>query len=189
MAERDHVDFILDQWSRERPDLDYSPAGVIGRISRLAREIEERLEPTYASPGLDGGWFDVLATLRRAGPPYHKRPSDFANALMLTSSGATKRLDRLEDAGLITRQPDSSDRRVVLIALTDKGRNLVDEAVADHVANEHRILGTLTKAEQRQLADLLRKLQLGLPPISDENEGPSPSAAIVAERRPLTENQ
>ena len=163
MPAQDQVDIILEQWRRELPDLDYSPAGVIGRISRLARELEERLEPVYAAHGLDGGWFDVLATLRRAGPPYRLRPTDFANALMLTSSGATKRLDRLEAAGLITREPDPTDRRGILIALTDRGRAVVEEAVAEHVANEHRILGGLTKAEQRQLADLLRTLQLSLP--------------------------
>jgi DNA-binding MarR family transcriptional regulator len=141
--------------------------GVIGRISRLAREIEQRLAPVYAEHGLDGGWFDVLATLRRAGPPYRLRPTDFANALMLTSSGATKRLDRLEEAGYLTRQPDPSDRRGILITLTAKGRKLVDKAVTDHVANEQRILARLTKTEQRELAGLLRKLQLGLPPLED----------------------
>jgi DNA-binding MarR family transcriptional regulator len=165
MTDRDGVDLILDQWRRERPDLDRSPMGVIGRISRLAREVEQRLEPTYAGHGLDGGWFDVLATLRRVGPPYRLRPTDLANALMLTSSGATKRLDRLEEAGFIVRLADPRDRRGALITLTPKGRKLVDKAVGDHVANEHRILAKLTKAEQRELAGLLRKLQLGLPPL------------------------
>jgi DNA-binding MarR family transcriptional regulator len=170
MAENDGVDLILEQWRRERPDLDTSPMGVIGRISRLSRELEQRLEPVYADHGLEPGWFDVLATLRRHGPPYELRPTDFATALMLTSSGATKRLDRLEEAGLIVRRPDPADRRGILIALTPKGRRLVDAAVADHVANEHRILGRLTKAEQRQLAVLLRKLQLGLPPARTAGE-------------------
>jgi DNA-binding MarR family transcriptional regulator len=168
MVDRDGVDLILEQWRRERPDLDRSPMGVIGRISRLAREVEQRLEPVYADHGLDGGWFDVLATLRRVGPPYRLRPTDLANALMLTSSGATKRLDRLEAAGFITRLADPADRRGILIALTPKGRMLVDKAVVDHVANEQRIVEKLTRAEQRQLAGLLRKLQLGLPPLDGQ---------------------
>ena len=103
MAERDGVDVILEQWRRERPELDPSPIGVIGRISRLARELEQRLEPVYRAHGLEPGWHDVLATLRRNGPPYQLRPTDFSGQLMLTSSGTTKRLDRLEQAGLITR--------------------------------------------------------------------------------------
>src|SRR5947207_2805604 len=126
MAERDGVDEILDQWRRERPDLDSSPIGVIGRISRLARELEAQLEPVYRERGLEPGWHDVLATLRRSGPPYTVRPSEFSGALMLTSSGTTKRLDRLERAGLITRAPDPADRRGILIALTDEGRCLID---------------------------------------------------------------
>jgi DNA-binding MarR family transcriptional regulator len=160
----DGVDAILEQWRRERPDLDTSPIGVIGRISRLSREIERRLEPVYAASGLEPGWYDVLATLRRAGPPYQLRPTDFAASLMLTSSGTTKRLDRLEAAGHITRQPDPSDRRGVLITLTPAGRRLVDEAASAHLANERRILAGLTAAEQHQLAGLLRKLNLTLSP-------------------------
>jgi DNA-binding MarR family transcriptional regulator len=164
VAERDGVDLILEQWQRERPDLDASPIGVIGRISRLARELEQRLEPVYAEQGLEPGWYDVLATLRRSGPPYRLRPSEFTGALMLTSSGTTKRLDRLEQAGLVARTPDPHDRRGTLITLTAAGRELVDAASDAHLANEHRLLEALTDGERQRLADLLRKLLLGLPP-------------------------
>ena len=164
MTERDGVDLIVEQWRRERPDLDPSPIGVVGRVSRLARELEQRLEPVYREHGLEPGWHDVLATLRRSGPPYRLRPTDFAGALMLTSSGTTKRLDRLEQAGLITRAPDPDDRRGTLITLTAAGIALIDSVTAAHLANERRLLEALTDAEQSRLADLLRKLQLGLPP-------------------------
>jgi DNA-binding MarR family transcriptional regulator len=158
----DGVDLILEQWRRERPDLDPSPIGVIGRISRLARELEQRLEVVYREHGLEPGWHDVLATLRRSGPPYRLRPSEFTGALMLTSSGTTKRLDRLEQAGLITRAPDPDDRRGTQIALTPAGRQLIDDVTAAHLDNERELLSSLTAAEQQQLADLLRKLRLGL---------------------------
>jgi DNA-binding MarR family transcriptional regulator len=163
MTDTDGVDAILEQWQRERPDLDTSPIAVIGRISRLSREIERRLETVYAANGLEPGWYDVLATLRRAGPPYRLRPTDLAATLMLTTSGTTKRLDRLEAAGHLTREPDPADRRGVLITLTPLGRRLVDAAAAKHLANERRILSGLTAAEQRQLAGLLRKLTIALP--------------------------
>jgi DNA-binding MarR family transcriptional regulator len=165
MPERDGVDVILEQWRRERPELDHSPIGIVGRISRLARELEQRLEPIYAAHGLEPGWHDVLATLRRTGPPYQLRPTDFANTLMLTSSGTTKRLDRLEQAGLIERAPDPADRRGILITLTPAGRKLIDGVTEDHLANERRLLAALTEAEQDELAGLLRRLQLGLPPL------------------------
>jgi DNA-binding MarR family transcriptional regulator len=161
--QHDGVDEILEQWARERPDLDASPIAVIGRISRLARELERRMEVVYREQGLEGDWYDVLATLRRAGPPYTLRPSELTRTLMLTSSGTTKRLDRLERAGLIARTPDPSDRRGVLITLTDAGRELHDRAITAHLDNERDLLSGLTDAEREQLAGLLRRLQLTLP--------------------------
>ena len=161
---RDGVDAIIEQWGQERPDLDHSPIGIVGRISRLAREIEARLEPVYKAHGLEPGWHDVIATLRRTGPDHRMRVSDFSGHLMLTSSGITKRLDKLEHAGLIRRDPDPGDRRGTLITLTPAGRELIDDLTAAHLANERRILDALSEPEQRELADLLRKLVLGLPP-------------------------
>jgi DNA-binding MarR family transcriptional regulator len=164
MPERDGVDLIIEQWQRERPELDHSPIGIVGRVSRLARELEARLEPVYREHGLEPGWHDVLATLRRSGPPYRLRPTDLSGSVMLTSSGTTKRLDKLEAAGLIAREPDPEDRRGTLISLTAEGRELIDGLTPAHLDNERRILGALSDAEQRRLAALLRKLQLGLPP-------------------------
>src|SRR4051794_22234245 len=121
---KDGIDEILEQWRRERPDLDPSPIGVIGRVSRLARGLEQRLGAVYREHGPGTGGDDVVAPPRRSGPPYRLRPSEFTGALMLTSSGTTKRLDRLEQAGLITRAPDPQDRRGILITLTPKGLEL-----------------------------------------------------------------
>ena len=165
MTARDGVDKILEQWRAERPDLDSSPIGVIGRISRLARELEARMEVVYRDHGLEPGWHDVLATLRRQGPPYSMRPSDFTGTLMLTSSGTTKRLDRLERAGLVARTPDPSDRRGVVITLTDAGLELIDEVTVAHLDNERDLIAALSLREREELAGLLRKLQLGLPPL------------------------
>lgn len=164
MLERDGVDVIIEQWRRERPELDAAAIGVIGRISRLARELETRIEVVYREQGLEAGWYDVLAALRRAGPPHRLRPTEFADMLMLTSSGTTKRLDRLEQAGLITRGPDPDDRRAILITLTPAGLRLVDHATEAHLVNESRLLNALGTGERDALAGLLRKLLLGLPP-------------------------
>ena len=105
----------------------------------------------------------MLATLRRIGPPFQLRPSDFAGTLMLTTSGTTKRLDRLERAGLIARSPDPEDRRGVVITLTDAGRERIDAVTAAHLENERALLAGLSEAERGRLADLLRALQLGMP--------------------------
>jgi DNA-binding MarR family transcriptional regulator len=161
---RDDVDAIIDQWRKVRPELDPSPIGIVGRVSRLARELEERLEPVYREHGLEPGWHDVLATLRRAGEPYRLRVTDLTTSMMIGSSGTTKRLDRLERNGLIARSPDPNDRRGTLIELTPQGLELIDGVTAVHLDNERELLGGLTASEQEALAALLRKLRLSLSP-------------------------
>lgn len=156
------MDRILEQWRRERPELDVSPMGVIGRIGRLARALAPVLEPVFREHGLKTGEFDVLAALRRSGSPYRLSPGELSDSVMLTSGAMTHRLDRLEEAGLIRRLPDPDDRRGVRVELTTKGRGLVDRAVSAHVANEQRVLASLTESERRALEDLLRKLLLSL---------------------------
>ncbi|TIS72920.1 MAG: MarR family transcriptional regulator, partial [Mesorhizobium sp.] len=58
----------MEQWRKERPDLDVSPMGVIGRLNEASSLIaRDRLAPLFARFGLQQGEFDVLATLRRSG--------------------------------------------------------------------------------------------------------------------------
>ncbi len=142
----------MEQWRRERPDLDVSPMGVIGRLNEVSTLIaRDRLAPVFARFGLQSGEFDVLATLRRSGAPY-----------ALTPGAMTARLDRLEKAGLTQRAPHPSDRRGVVVQLTAKGRELIDTALAAHVANEHQILAGLTREDREMLAKLLEKLIVSL---------------------------
>src|SRR5262249_19670963 len=150
MPQRDGVDRILEQWQRERPELDHSPVGVVGRISRLARELEQRLEPVYRAPRLEPGWHHVLATLRRPRPPTRLRGTDPPTTRMPPSSAPTKRLARLEQAGMIARTPDPDDRRGTLITLTDAGRALIDGVTPAHLDNERRLLAGLSAAEQER---------------------------------------
>ena len=156
----DHVDTILEQWQRERPDLDASPMGVIGRMARLAKHLDRSIQETVSEFDLNPGEFDVLATLRRSGHPYQLSPTDLFKALMISSGTITHRIDRLERAELVTRIPDPSDRRGTLIALTDKGLSLIEQAVEAHVDNAHHMLSTLEESELKSLALLLRKLVL-----------------------------
>ncbi|WP_392481034.1 MarR family winged helix-turn-helix transcriptional regulator [Nostoc sp. C110] len=154
----DSVDIILAQWQRERPDLDVSPMGVIGRMGRVAKHFEHAIQETFSQFGLNLGEFDVLATLRRSGAPYQLSPTALFNTLMVSSGTMTHRVDQLEQAGLVQRIPDPSDRRGTLITLTEKGFNLIEKAVEAHVANEHRILSVLQPSERELLIVLLRKL-------------------------------
>ncbi len=154
----DIVDLIVAQWKVERPDIDASPMEVIGRISRLAADLDPLLAPVFTSRGLGDGEFDVLATLRRSGEPFELSPGDLGASMMVTSGAVTKRVDRLERSGLVTRRVSEVDARARLIRLTAEGRRIVDEAVVDHVANEERLLSGLSAAERETLAGLLRKL-------------------------------
>lgn len=167
MRERDAVDRITAQWRHERPDLDRTPMGVIGRISRIAALVQRELDAVFAEYDLTGADFDVLAALRRSGAPYRLTPGELSRSTMITSGGMTKRLDRLEAGGLIRREPDPSDRRGKLIALTPKGRDLVDHAVEAHLENEERLLAALSTAKRGELTRLLRELLSSLDPPAD----------------------
>jgi DNA-binding MarR family transcriptional regulator len=155
--ESDPVDKILAQWRQERPDLDVSPMGIIGRVTRLARHLEQAIQETFSEFGLTVGEFDVLATLRRSGRPYQLSPTELFNTLMVSSGTMTHRIDRLEQAELVQRIPDLSDRRGTQIKLTDKGFDVIEKAVEAHVVNEHRILSGLSISEREVLTQLLRK--------------------------------
>jgi DNA-binding MarR family transcriptional regulator len=154
----DEIDRIVEQWNRERPDLDASPTHTLQRITRLSLLQGVSFARVFAPYGISFGEYLVLAALRRAGPPYRMNPTSLFNAVILSSGAMTNRLDRLEAMGLVERQPDPADRRGRLVALTDRGRELVDAAVVDHLDNEHRLLGALDSEEREQLAELLRKL-------------------------------
>jgi len=154
----DQVDRVLEQWANVRPDLDASPMGIIGRLSRLSRFIDVRLRETFREHGLDPATFDVLATLRRSGPDQRLTPAALMRASMITSGAVTQRLDRLEEKGLVTRTPNESDGRGVYVTLTDAGRNLVDETLPDHLATEEAILAGLDAEERTRFAATLRTL-------------------------------
>jgi len=147
----DQVARIQQAWRQERPDLDVTPIGTIGRLHRLALALTEELVGVYRRHGLSEGDFDVMAALRRSGAPYEASPTDLAASTMITSGGMSKRIDRLEGAGLVTRRVGSGDARGRVIALTAEGKALIDAAFADHVANEQRLLAMVPASERAAL--------------------------------------
>lgn len=152
----DQVDRILAQWRAERPDLDVAPMGTMGRLKRLYDHLSRELEKTYKKYNLTAASFDVLATLRRSGPPYALTPSALIAWTMVTSGTMTNRLDRLEADGLIERRANPADGRGSLIALTGKGSALIETVIGAHVANQHRLMAGLSPHQRVQLDDSLR---------------------------------
>ena len=182
----DSVDYLLDDWARERPDLDFTPVGVINRLGLVCRQLERGLAEVFTRYGLTTPDFHVLVNLRRAGAPYCMAQARLMEALGLTSGTVSLRLDRLVKAGTVIREPDPDDRRGSLIRLTDDGLRLFDAVAPEHLANEDLLLSALTEEQRGSLADLLRHLLSSL-----ENWGGDVGAelgltlepAIIARRR------
>ncbi len=158
----DNVDRVLQQWRAERPDLEASPMGIVGRIQRASRLLERGLSENFARHDLQLYEFDILATLRRSGPPYRLTAGALSGSSMVTSGAITNRVDRLVARGLVTRATDPASRRSVIISMTESGWALINNVLVHHVAHEERLLACLSVEEQQQLATLLRTLLIGL---------------------------
>jgi DNA-binding MarR family transcriptional regulator len=155
---RDEVDRIVEAWRRERPDLDVAPLAVLSRVTRLARHLDRVRSAAFARHGLEGWEFDVLAALRRSGPPYQLSPGQLVAQTMVTSGTMTNRIDRLAGRLLVRRLPDPADGRGVMVRLEPGGQELVDAALADLLTVERDLLEALEAGDRTTLADLLRRL-------------------------------
>jgi DNA-binding MarR family transcriptional regulator len=153
----DRVARIQAEWRRERPDIDVSAQGVIGRLHRVAAHLTAELEAVYSSHGLGEGEFDVLAALRRAGEPFERAPGELAEHTMVTTGAMSKRLDRLEAAELVVRRAAEGDGRRRVVALTARGRALIDRAFADHMENEERLLADLSASDRASIEAVLTR--------------------------------
>ncbi len=157
---RDEVDRIVDAWSRERSDLDFSPLQVLSRVGRLARHLERARRTAFAASDLELWEFDVLSALRRAGAPYQLSPKALLQQTLVSSGTMTNRIDRLVDRRLVERRTDPNDGRGILVVMTPAGRERVDAAIATLLAAEAELLERLSAPDQERLSALLRKLSL-----------------------------
>ncbi len=167
----DRVDSILKQWAGERPDLDASPIGIFGRISRIDRLFEQSMAEFLRPHGLTLGLFDVLAALRRNGEPFQAKPSELAAMTMLTSGGMTGRVDQLENLNLVRRVPDPDDRRVMMAQLSPEGRELIDQLMGEHLDRGRTRLEWLHDGESEDFAGYLRRLEASLRSLDGQMQG------------------
>jgi len=158
IVDGDRVARACAEWGREEPGLDTSPMETIGRILRVAHLADARIRRVLRSEGLDRSSLDVLATLRRSGPPYRLTPTRLYRELVLTSGAMTHRVDALAAAGLVERIPDPADRRSSLVGLTGQGREVAGQAMAVNMACEAAMIEALPEADRRALGVLLARL-------------------------------
>jgi DNA-binding MarR family transcriptional regulator len=160
----DSVDRIVEAWARRDPELDASPLEVVGRMLLCAGYLQRAILAALQPFGLSFGDFDVLNTLRRRDDEQGTKPRDLAQSSLITSGAMTSRLDRLERAGLIARQPDPADRRGVLVRLTDEGESLAERALHAVIAADEAFLEPLNQQQRKTVASALKQLLLRAEP-------------------------
>ncbi|HZO63199.1 MAG TPA: MarR family transcriptional regulator [Gaiellaceae bacterium] len=162
-GERDHIDRFLDEIAQELPEnIDLVVEGIVDRINGINWRIRRMLDETLEQYGLTSGDWKVLSALRWAGKPYRRSAGELARIADLSSGAMTNRLDQLEEAGLVERSREPSDRRTVLVRLTPKGRRLHHAAIGVQAEKEALLGQALSEKEKRQLESLLRRVMLSL---------------------------
>ena len=159
--ENDEVDRIVDAWTAQRPDLDFSPLEVLSRVDRLSRHLDRARREAFKRSDLESWEWDVLSALRRAGDPYQLSPKQLLQQTLVSSGTMTNRIDRLGGRRLVRREADPDDGRSVLVTLTPEGGIRVDAAITRLVDAEALLLDSLSRSDRDRLAALLRKLSLG----------------------------
>jgi DNA-binding MarR family transcriptional regulator len=163
---RDAVDIMLKQWLMERPDLDTSALAVTVRVLKLHKTFLQLATDSLAELGLELWEYDVLSALRRQGAPFQLAATELAKATSLSTGAMTNRIDKLEKKKLVRRKRDPTDRRGVIVVLTPTGVRIIDEAIRLRLEAADRGVGGLTRKERAKLASLLRKVVLGIEPVS-----------------------
>lgn len=152
----DAIDKVVEQWAVEKPELDTQPMAMMGRLMRIAKYMESEVAKLHKRYDLKLGEFDVLATLRRSGPPYRLTPSALIDSMMLTSGAMTNRLDKLETKGLIVREHSQTDRRSVTVQLTEQGLLVIDKIMQEHVVVQENLVAGIDANQRDQLNGLLK---------------------------------
>jgi len=152
----DAIDRVVEQWAKEKPELETEPMAMMGRIMRIAKYMETQVAELHKKYDMKLGEFDVLATLRRSGKPYRLTPSELIGSMMLTSGAMTNRLDKLEAKWLISREHSKEDRRSVSVQLTKDGLILIDQMMTEHVETQKKLVKSLSASQKKNTNQLLK---------------------------------
>jgi DNA-binding MarR family transcriptional regulator len=163
------MDEMVEEVRAWLPDGEVAGLAITGRVLRLARYLEAGREAELEPFGLTVGDFDMLATMRRRAEGEPIKIRDLQRSLMLSSGGTTKRLDRLEAAGLLERHPDPNDRRGTLVALSSKGLDLINEVVPVVIRHEAALVSAAIGSQRNRAAleDGLRQMLIAQEATAD----------------------
>jgi DNA-binding MarR family transcriptional regulator len=175
--EQDSVDRHIEHWIQEIPDLDPLVEGVITRIQMLLRHLDQTRHATLAAHGLENYEYATLHFLGGCGPDHRATPGEIAAWARMAPSSITGRLDALEKRGFIRRLPSPTDRRKVIVELTEEGRQAWRSTFNPQANEEARLLSALSPEEQGQFNEMLRQMlrlvdRPGLLPTPKSSEAP-----------------
>lgn len=166
-----NLEKIKQQWAKEWPELDTSTMMLIGRLQLVHKQMTTRMNQTFRRFGLTDAGFDVIATLRRSGPPYKLTAGQLLEQMLVTSGSMTSRLGRLEKQGWVCRLTDEHDKRVVWVQLTPSALAMSDDIILAHVETQKQLLAHVHCDDRRQLTELLARY-FDTPPEDGANTTP-----------------
>src|SRR4051812_17512107 len=144
---------LLEELKQNKPFSSTAEEALLS-ILRTNAVLLDELDRLLRPHGITTTQYNVLRILRGAEPSGLCR-NELRDRMLTRMPDMTRLLDRMEEAGLVSRSREGEDRRMVLTRITKQGRKLVDELDAP-VAKLHRSkLGHLTDAQLRSLSDLL----------------------------------
>ena len=152
------IDETISSWGEQRPDLDFESMRVALGINVVTAQYAEIYGNLVKPLGITLGEFDVLATLRRNGKRGVLTPKEIARVAMISPSGLTNRLTRLEKMGHIERQMDPTDRRSSLVRLTAKGAKTADVAIERLSEEMNAVFQRLNKRDLEAFARVIEAL-------------------------------
>lgn len=152
----DEVDDILAAWRDQLPDLPSEPLEIAKRVARLSGALDAATAEELQLLGLTRAEYDVLATLRRSGPPFRMRPGTLTSALLLSSGGTSNVIRRLAEAGYVVRHAAEQDGRGALVELTDEGIRIAEKAVRAATSAQAAVLDAIPAPARGELVRTLR---------------------------------
>jgi DNA-binding MarR family transcriptional regulator len=170
---RDEVDEHVGSAVAKWPEIDPEVEGIVVRLDKIDRLIDKTATVNLGRFELTHEEFKVLISLHNGARTH----GSLSRELMVSTGAMTNRLDKMERTGLVARSPDPSDRRGVLLELTDEGRRRLDDYIALAGRRERELLSAaLDDDEKRELNELLRKLLA----VLQAELGPAPKRRSLA---------